>query len=260
MGKLEIKDLNVRIGEKIYLDDISFDLPLGETLVIIGESGSGKTMLSKLLIGQRPEEASTISGQILFDDRDLLTMSHKMWSLYRGISIAYIAQNPMALFDPNQTIGSHARELFKSRLSLGRAQSRERMIQALSKFNLKDPEEIIDKYPFQLSGGMLQRIMFAMMMELSPVLIIADEPTSALDEHNTQTIIDTLKKCRGDGTSLIVITHDYELVRQLADRVIILKEGKIIERGDAQEILKAPSTEYGKALLTPRSYSRYRQV
>ncbi len=257
MGKLEVKDLIVRIGERIYLNEISFELAIGKTLVIIGESGSGKTMLSRLLIGQRPEDVSEITGEILFDENNLLTMSNKMWSRYRGISIAYIAQNPMALFNPNQSIESHAYELFNSRLSLNREQSMNKLVHALSNFNLKNPEIIAKKYPFQLSGGMLQRIMFAMMMELSPVLIIADEPTSALDEYNTQTIIDTLKKCQGEGTSLIVITHDYELVKQLADDVIILKDGNIVERGDAESILGNPQTDYGKELLLPKKYSRW---
>lgn len=258
MGKLEVKELCVRIGDKDYLERINFVLDEEKTLVIIGESGSGKTMLSRLLIGQRPEDAAQITGEILFDGENLLTMNNKNWSRYRGRRIAYIAQNPMALFNPSQTILSHAEELFKSHQKIDKEECVQKLIAALSNYNLKNPQNIIHKYPFQLSGGMLQRIMFAMMMELSPDLVIADEPTSALDEHNTQTIIDTLKQHQGAG--MIVITHDYELVRQLADDVIILKDGKIMEQGEAKEVLNDPRTDYGKALLLPKRYTRYGQV
>lgn len=258
MGKLEVKDLRVRIGEKEYLQGIDFVVEEGKTLVIIGESGSGKTMLSRLLIGQRPEDRAQITGEILFDGKDLIKMDSKGWSEYRGSKIAYIAQNPMALFNPSQTIFSHADELFRSHGVSGGKECEEKLIEALTAFNLKEPALIAKKYPFQLSGGMLQRIMFAMMMQLTPKLIIADEPTSALDEHNTQTIIDTL--AQHQGASMIVITHDYELVRQLADEVIILKDGKIMEQGDAETILKAPRTAYGKSLLMPKRYLRYGQV
>lgn len=259
MGKLTVNQIQVHEDQRQLLRNISFTLNVGKTLVIIGESGSGKTLLSKLLIGQKPDDVQ-ISGEILFDGENLLTIGSQKWKRYRGSVIAYIAQNPMALFNPNQTVKSHAIELFKSRLSLPSKESIDRLIQALSQFNLSHPPDIIEKYPFQLSGGMLQRIMFAMMMQLSPALIIADEPTSALDRHNTQTIIDTLKKCQDDGRSMIVITHDYELVEQLADDVIIMKNGDIIEYGTASLILDQPATEYGKALLMPKSYTRYKKV
>lgn len=258
MGKLEVNNLSVNIDGKIYLNEINFVLNQGKVLVIIGESGSGKTMLSKLLIGQRPEDLSEITGEILFDKENLLTINSKMWKMYRGKEIAYIAQNPMALFNPKQSILSHAIELFKSHYEINDEECKDKLINVLKSFNLKNPEIIINKYPFQLSGGMLQRIMFAMMMELSPKLIIADEPTSALDEHNTQTIIDTLKQSH--GASMLVITHDYELVKQLADDVIILKDGSIIEQGEAKTILNNPETDYGKALLSPKNYTRYGQV
>lgn len=258
MGKLRIQDVYVRSGNRIYLDNINFSLEAGKTLTIVGESGSGKTMLSRLLIGQMPEEAE-VCGSILLQERDLLSMKERQWKAYRGNVIAYIAQNPMALFNPNQTVGSHSVELFRSKLSISKQESVKRLIKALEVFHFKDPQGIVGKYPFQLSGGMLQRIMFAMMLELSPQILIADEPTSALDRHNTQTVIDTLKSCKQEGCSMIVITHDYELVRQVADEVIIMKDGQIIEAGEAKNILENPRTEYARELMTPQIYLRYKE-
>lgn len=256
MGKLKVQGVQVKEEKRTLLHEISFELDEGRTLVIIGESGSGKTLLSKLLIGKKPEDAG-VSGEILFEGEDLLTLGSRKWQAYRGSVIAYIAQNPMALFNPMQTVLSHAQELFKSRLSLNPEESLKMLIDALSLFHLKNPREIADKYPFQLSGGMLQRIMFAMMMQLRPKLIIADEPTSALDRHNTRTIIDTLRECQQAGVSMIIITHDYELVHRLADDVIVMREGRIIEQAPASVILKNPATEYAKALLTDAGYTRF---
>ncbi|MDO4793326.1 MAG: ABC transporter ATP-binding protein [Filifactor alocis] len=258
MGKLRIQDVHVRSGNRIYLNRINLSLEEGKTLTIVGESGSGKTMLSRLLIGQMPEDAE-VSGSIFLQEQDLLSMREGQWKTYRGSVIAYIAQNPMALFNPNQTVGSHAVELFRSRLSVSKEESVKRLIEALELFHFKDPRGIVGKYPFQLSGGMLQRVMFAMMLELSPQILIADEPTSALDRHNTQTVINTLKRCKQKSCSMIVITHDYELVRQVADEVIIMKDGQIIEAGEAEKILEHPYTEYAKELMTPRAYLRYKE-
>lgn len=256
MGKLRVKDLCAYEGERLLLNHISFELEEGKTLVIIGESGSGKSLLSRLLIGQKPEDLR-IEGEIFFKEENLVQIGSQKWNLYRGNVIAYIAQNPMALFNPMQTVRSHAEELFKSRLNLSPRQSLQTLVRALEEFHLKHPEDIARKYPFQLSGGMLQRIMFAMMMQLRPKLIIADEPTSALDRHNTQTIIDTLSECRGAGIGMIVITHDYELVRQLADEVIVMRGGDLIEKAPASLILKHPAEAYTKALLTDTGYTRY---
>lgn len=256
MGELTLKNIRVHIEGKELLHDINCSLPDHQTLIIIGESGSGKTLLSKLLIGQIPPQAS-VTGQILLDGQDLLRLNDAAWSNYRGNVIAYVAQNPMALFNPMQTIASHGIELFRSRLSLSKEKSIERLIDALKKFNLPSPDTLIHKYPFQLSGGMLQRVMFAMMLELAPKLLIADEPTSALDHYNTHTVIESLRRCQQAGIRLIVITHDYELVKQLAHQILILKDGYPLEYGKAEDILRNPSTDYAKMLLHIHSYERY---
>ena len=132
----------------------------------------------------------------------------------------------------------------------------ERFKNALENFNLKNGDLLSKKYPFQLSGGMLQRVMIAMMMELSPKILIADEPTSALDTYNTQKVIEVLRACKDRGTRLIVVTHDYSLVKALADEIIIMKQGELIESGEAAKILENPKTDYGKELMQDRVYVR----
>lgn len=258
MEKLNISELRIKINKKIILNNISFDLKNGETLIIIGESGSGKTVFSKLLVGLKPENAE-IFGDITFDGEKLLNITEKEWSKYRGGKISYISQNPMSVFNSFQSIESHVAELFKSRLGLHRKESANRMIDGMKKLNLPHQEELLKKYPFQLSGGMLQRIMFAMMMQLEPELLIADEPTSALDYYNTEKITDMLKRLQSQGTALIVITHDYDFARKLGGKMIIMKEGELIERGETKTLLESPKTEYGKALILRKRYKRYKK-
>ena len=258
MEKLNINALKVSIDNKTILNDISFTLPKGETLIIIGESGSGKTMLSRLLVGIKPDNAS-INGNIFFDKKDLLKISEKEWNEYRGKKISYISQNPMAVFNPFQNVESHAVELFQSRLGLSKKECVNKIIEGMKRLNLPHQEELLKKYPFQLSGGMLQRIMFAMMMQLEPDLLIADEPTSALDYYNTEKIAEILKKLQSQETALIVITHDYDFARQLGGKMIILKEGKLIESGKTEDLLESPKTEYGKALILRKRYKRYKK-
>lgn len=258
MEKISINKLKINIDGKKVLDNVSFDLKKGETLIIIGESGSGKTVLSKLLVGLKPENAEII-GNITFDEENLLEISEKEWSKYRGEKISYISQNPMSVFNSFQNIESHVVELFKSRLGLSKKKCVNKIIDGMKRLNLPHQEELLKKYPFQLSGGMLQRIMFAMMMQLEPDLLIADEPTSALDYYNTEKIAEILKKLQSQETALIVITHDYDFARQLGGKMIILKEGKLIESGKTEDLLESPKTEYGKALILRKRYKRYKK-
>lgn len=256
MNQMSIKNLTLTLGQKTLLHNINIELKREQSIVIIGESGSGKTVLSKLLIGQILDNAK-ISGEILFENKNLLELDKKSWQKYRGDVISYIAQNPMAIFNQMQTIKSHAIEFFSSKLKISKSECISKMISALQNVNLQTPEQIIKKYPFQLSGGMLQRIMFAMMLELNPEIIIADEPTSALDSYNTNTVIELLQKFKEKKSSMIIITHDYKLLKSLADYIIIMKDGNIIEQGEASKLLDNPQTEYAKELLSPKKYVRY---
>lgn len=248
MGQLEFKNYSLRIADKQLINKVSFHLDAGKTLAIIGESGSGKTLLTKSIVGNFPQ-GSQRSGNIIFEGQDLLTFQVKQWQAIRGRQISYIAQNPMAVFNPMQTIGSHGVELLKSVLGIRKKEAYQRLVNAFEQYNLLDGVNLIHKYPFQLSGGMLQRIMLAMMMELSPKLIIADEPTSALDRSNKDTVIETLNRCKAKGVSLIIVTHDYYLMQKLAEDIIVFRESEIIEWGKASDVLNHPKSEYSGELV-----------
>ena len=256
MERLERKELNVEIKKRKILKNVSLNIKKGETLTIIGESGSGKTMLSKLLVGSKPEN-SNISGEILFDDENYLNLSVKEWMEKRGKQIAYISQNPMAIFNDFQTIESHVIELYQSHFQISKKECIQKIKEAFLKVNLDNVDEVLKKYPFQLSGGMLQRIMFAMMFELNPEVLIVDEPTSALDIFNTNKIIELLLNFQKENKILIIITHDYEMARKLIGKMIVIKNGEIIEEGLSEEILSNPKTEYGKQLILREKYRRY---
>ena len=165
----------------------------------------------------------------------------------------------MAVFNPFQNVESHAVELFQSRLGLSKKECIDKMIEEMKKLNLPNPEALMKKYPFQLSGGMLQRIMFSMMIQLEPELLIADEPTSALDYYNTEKVTELLKNLQSQNTSLIVITHDYNLAKELDGKIIIMKNGNLIEKGNTSDMLKNPQSDYGKSLILRKRYTRYKK-
>lgn len=259
MERLIVKDLTLEIKDRVLLNHLNFELEAHESLGIVGESGSGKTLFSRLLIGRKPQGAN-IQGELTYRDWDILKLKEKDWQEIRGRKIAYIAQNPHGLFNEMQTIESHGLEVLTSLLKITKDQAREKFVQAMEDFNLENSRDLLKKYPFQLSGGMLQRVMLAMMMELNPYMVIADEPTSALDSWNAENVADLLRLCKSKGTQLLVITHDYRLLKGLVDRIVILKKGDLIESGPLEEVLKNPKSEYGKDLLAPRTYKRYRDI
>lgn len=259
MGTINAKDLRLNIQDKLLLKGLTFSLEEGESMILVGESGSGKTLLSQLLIGKRPTDAE-ITGTLKVNGKNILAYGPKDWEKIRGRQIAYIAQNPHGLFNEMQTIESHGLEVLTSLLKITKDQARDQFVQAMEDFNLENSRDLLKKYPFQLSGGMLQRVMLAMMMELNPYMVIADEPTSALDSWNAENVADLLRICKSKGTQLLVITHDYRLLKDLVDRIVILKKGDLIESGPLEEVLKNPKSEYGKALLAPRTYKRYRDI
>ena len=258
MKKLVIENVSKYYDKKAILSKINLSVSQNECLGIMGESGSGKTMFSRLLVGIKPDNAN-INGNIFFDEKDLLKISEKEWNEYRGKKISYISQNPMVVFNPFQNVESHAVELFQSRLGLSKKECINKMIEEMKKLNLPNPEALMKKYPFQLSGGMLQRIMFSMMIQLEPELLIADEPTSALDYYNTEKVTELLKNLQSQNTSLIVITHDYNLAKELDGKIIIMKNGNLIEKGNTSDMLKNPQSDYGKSLILRKRYTRYKK-
>lgn len=259
MGTINAKDLRLNIQDKLLLKGLTFSLEEGESMILVGESGSGKTLLSQLLIGKRPTDAE-IAGTLKVNGKNILAYGPKDWEKIRGRQIAYIAQNPHGLFNSMQTIESHGLETFQGLLGLEKEEARTRFKKALAQFQLKDLDHLLKSYPFELSGGMLQRVMIAMMMELEPEFLIADEPTSALDSFNTQRVVDMLRISKNKGTQLLLITHDYSLLKDLGEKILLLRQGEQMEFGRVEDLMDHAKTPYGQALLAKREYKRYQEV
>lgn len=254
MNIIEIKNLNLKVPNKTILEGINLDIKKTNTTVIIGESGSGKTTLARLLIGFQPK-LSDVDGEIIFSGKNILDFKLKDWLHIRGDKIAFIAQNPMSVFSPLQKIKEDFLETYKSHKDISDKEILDIAVREMKKLNLKDAEAILEKYPFELSGGMLQRIMVAMILGLEPDIIIADEPTSALDYANSIELIKVFAELRDKGSSLLIITHDYIISEKLADEIVILKDGKIHEIVKVKDGIIEAKSDYGIKLLT-RSIGR----
>jgi microcin C transport system ATP-binding protein len=253
---LDIRDLSVAFTqgthELLAVDRVSFDIRRGETVALVGESGSGKSVTALSVMKLLPYPAARHpSGAILFKGRDLLRLDESEIREVRGANITIIFQEPMTSLNPLHTI---ERQLTEVLLLHGRRPAnggtRARVIELLSQVGIPDPEARLGSYPHQLSGGQRQRVMIAMALANEPDLLIADEPTTALDVTVQAQIIALLKDIRQRlGMSLLFITHDLGIVRKLADRVCVMKEGKIVEQGAVERVFSAPEHPYTRALL-----------
>ncbi len=260
---LEIEDLQVKIpyGKmKVYpVSGVSFSLEEGEVLGIIGESGSGKSMAMKAIMGLLPEKAKLSARKLQFQDLDLRKYTEKEYLSLRGSQIAMIFQDPMTALNPLIPIGEQLREIFERQRKKGRdshakdshiKDSKERAIALLASVGIPNPEEKYKQYPHEFSGGMRQRVLIAMALSCSPALLIADEPTTALDVTLQAQILDLLLEgVKARNTSLILISHDLSLVKERCKRILILYGGKVMEEGTVEEIFQAPEHPYTKALL-----------
>lgn len=253
-NSLEIKDLNISlVGNKNPLvQNLSFDVRKGKILGIVGESGSGKTLTCKAIIKLLNEKVFKVSGSIKLDGNNILTMSEKQSRAVIGKVISMIMQNPMTAFNPMMKIGQHIVETIKAHTELTKKQAYALGSIALEEMNLQRVAEIMNSYPHTLSGGMLQRVMIAIALMLEPSIIIADEATTALDVKNQAIILEQFQRMRDIGIGLLVVTHDFGVIAQVADDVLVMKAGEIIEQGSVYQIFYNPKTEYTKELLQSR--------
>ena len=225
MEILRVTNLTVK-SEKTILKNISFSLELGKVLGIIGESGSGKTTLSKILYDKKQ---LAVTGNILFNGIDLLNLKNKEKNPLLGKELTLIPQNPMTAFNPNIRIKKQIIDTIKINSKKEKSEILKEIKKFLKIVKLEETEKILNSYPFELSGGQLQRIMFALCLILNSKVIIMDEITSAIDIENRKNIIFLIKKLEDNNSSIIFITHDFRTLKEIADKVIVIKNGELIE-------------------------------
>jgi nickel transport system ATP-binding protein len=254
---LSVKDLHVQIrtkeGFSTLVQDINFGIKKGQILGLVGESGSGKTVTSMSILQLLDRKNVKIEGSITLQGRELNGLENKEMREIRGKNIAFIMQNPMNAFTPVFTIGHQFVETIRSHTLLKKKQAKELAIEMMQSVNLPDSDKLLKKYPFQMSGGMLQRVMIAMAACLHPSVIIADEPTTALDLHNQLLVLRLLDKIRSEyGTSILLISHDLGVISEMADDVIVMQHGRIVESANVFRLFDHPQHEYTKKLLSTR--------
>jgi len=238
-------------GAREVVRDLSFTLRRGETLCIAGESGSGKSMTSLAVMGLLPQPAAYVrAGSIMLGDLDLAKLDEGRMRRIRGNRIAMIFQEPMTSLNPVLSIGRQLVEAIETHTDLSSAQARAKAVEALKAVRISEAESRMKQFPHELSGGMRQRVMIAMALALNPDVLIADEPTTALDVTVQGEVLELLRDLqRTQGTSIILITHDMGVVAEMADRVIVMRDGAMVEEGAVARIFDAPATDYTKALL-----------
>lgn len=249
---LEVKNLTIqtKITKQKIVIDSSFCLEKGKSLGIIGESGSGKTITSKALMGLLNPCVFDINGRIEFDEQNLLTLRKKDRRLLCGSSIAMIMQNPMTAFAPMIKIGKQIIDTLRIHKKQSKKDLYALSIEALKIVNLTNTQNLMNSYPHELSGGMLQRIMIALTMLLNPKLIIADEATTAVDVISERLIVAELVKLKKKGISMIIVTHDFGIANSLCDDIIVMKNGEIVESGITAEVFCCPKHSYTKELVS----------
>lgn len=250
---LDVKNLHITFEQpkvsKQILEDVSFSVKAGKCLGILGESGSGKSMTTKAILGLLNRDFQ-ISGSAIFEGKDLLQMGDGDLRTLRGSAIGMILQNPMTCFDPLYKIGNQIYETFDAHGIFPREQYKVEAINILEKMRIHDPEGVLQKFPHQLSGGMLQRVMIGIAMSMNPRLLICDEPTTAIDSITQYEIIKEFQRIKAESNvGMLFITHDVSVISHIADEVIVLNKGKLVDRGPFSEILKNPKDGYTKLLI-----------
>ncbi|MBD8004633.1 ABC transporter ATP-binding protein [Bacillus norwichensis] len=237
-------------GELSIVNSIDFHVRSGEILGIVGESGCGKSITSMSIMGLIPAQTGKVDGQILFKGENLTLASEKRMRQIRGNEIAMIFQEPMTSLNPVFTIGEQLLEAIKIHRKFPKRQAKEHVIEMLKLVGLPRPEELLNEYPHQLSGGMRQRVMIAMAMICNPELLIADEPTTALDVTIQAQILDLMKALnRETDTAIIMITHDLGVIAEMCSRVMVMYAGYIVEETDVRTIFKNPKHPYTVGLI-----------
>jgi peptide/nickel transport system ATP-binding protein len=252
---LSVQDLKVHFptedGLVKAVNGLSFDVTRGSTLGIVGESGSGKSVSSSTILGLHRHTSAQVSGKIILEGEDLLTISDEEMRQRRGKDVAMIFQDPLSAMHPYYTVGNQIAEAYSVHNDVSRKQARNRAIEMLERVGIPQPDRRVDDYPHQFSGGMRQRAMIAMGLINDPNLIIADEPTTALDVTVQAQILDLLQDLQREfNSAIIIITHDLGVIAEMADDVLVMYAGRCVEFGQTKEILTHPEMPYTWGLLS----------
>ena len=251
---LEVNNLTIGFpdeeGLHTVVDHVNFSIGRGEIVGIVGESGSGKTITVQTIMGLKKPDAQILSGEILFNGTDLLKVSDEELAKIQGNDMSMVFQEPMTSLNPVKKIGWQVAESLKIHTSMSDEEIHERVIEILANVGLPKPEELCQKYPHQLSGGMRQRVMIAMAMICWPKILVCDEPTTALDVTVQAQILQLLRKIHSEAnTSILFISHDLNVVKEVCQRVIVMYKGKIVEEGYTEDVLYHPKHDYTKHLI-----------
>ncbi len=255
MNVIDVKNLNVSFktkrNETKIVQDVSFNVKKGECLCILGESGSGKSMTMKAIMGLLDSNFE-IQGQAFLEDKDLIKLPQEELRKMRGKNMTMILQNPMVCFDSLYRIDYQMHETFKEHTNLSDEEIYTKSIEILEKMKIESPKEVLRKYPHQLSGGMLQRIMIGIAIALDPQILIADEPTTAIDSITQYEIMQEFLRLKKQNVTMIFITHDLGIASMIADKVIVMNKGKVVDVGTFEQIKSNPKDEYTKHLVNQK--------
>ena len=246
---LVVRDLRIEIGGRTVVDGVSFDVPDGARVGLIGESGSGKSLTSLAILGLLPEGARA-TGSVRWNDREILGLPDAQLAALRGDDIGIVFQEPRTALNPIRTVGRQIGESVRIHEGVSRREALRRAVIEAERVALPDPQRLVSRYPHQLSGGQRQRVAIAMALACRPRLLIADEPTTALDVTIQAGILALLRDLVQDaGMSLVFITHDLAVLAQVATHAVVLEHGRVVEQGAVDDLLRAPSSPVTRALL-----------
>lgn len=255
---LVVRNLSIEIDGRRVVDDISFDVPDGARVGLIGESGSGKSLTALAILGLLPD-AATATGSIRWNERELIGLPDRELARLRGDEIGIVFQEPRTALNPIRTVGRQIAESVRIHEGLGRRDAAARAIAEAERVRLPDPAQIVRRYPHQLSGGQRQRVAIAMALACRPRLLIADEPTTALDVTIQAEVLELLAGLVArDGMSLVFITHDLAVLSQIATHAVVLEHGRVVEHGPLSRLLTAPASPVTQGLLRDATATLWR--
>lgn len=249
---LTLRDVRISdpVTDREIVHGVSFELVPGKTVGIVGESGSGKTLTCRAALGILPAHFEVSGGSVEITGTDIATLTPRRWTELRGSTISAVFQDPASYLNPSIRVGAQIAEVIRAKQGLKRRAARHRAVELLQAVQLRDPELVYGQYTYELSGGMLQRVLIAAAIAAEPRILIADEATTALDVTVQAEILDLLAELRERiGLALVVVSHDLAVVAQLCDEVLVMREGKVVEQGPTRAVLHDPQDEYTRLLI-----------